>query len=876
MTQLSSTARFNPSDSPISRLRQGLQGDFINTVNACKPATTGGFTEERIAQEIIQFVRRWFQEQIAAGHLCNISLPDPEQCLAIGTGRRDTLVLARAGSGKTATIVNRAVFLNRHCRVPSLKMLILAFNRAAADEVRQRLEQLTGDEWPQVMTFHALAYGIAKPSGTVVGNELGTEQGEYSMASIIQRITNQRIQSAEHRGELRDLMLTRWRKDWESLEQGGSDMTRDAFLAHRRADHLPRVTLKGDRVKSWGEKLVANFLFEHNVTYHYESAHLWNERSYRPDFTLPRSTKIKSGVIIEYFGMQGDPSYDEQTKKKCAYWSNRPQFDLIEVYPRDLKRRDFADWLQSQLNEFGIQTHRLNEDEIWEKAEDRSIREFTRTITNFISRARQRNYSSHALQNLIAAHSAEGMVERPFLALAASLHGEYLDLLQEEDLHDHPRILADATREIDSGATTLERLQHTTDITDVEFLFMDEYQDFNLLFSNLVASIRAQNSKLSVFAVGDDWQAINGFAGSDLRYFHEFEEQFENPRTLFLGTNYRSCKKIVEASNNLMRKTQGLPGEAATSAGGQIFQANLPEFARTPHEEQIFSSPVGAALSRMITAAFAKGSPFFQSIKGVDTAEEVVLLSRTNEPYEFAQMIGGKRQSTLDALKQCLVAQLTDPGLSNRIRVSTVHGFKGKQGSLVILVDAINNRYPLVHPDSLFNSVLGDTPESTIEEERRLFYVALTRAEHSLIVLTDKNMPSPFIDDIQGTTSLDWSTLSAPHYEGPERWIFIENDNTAFSYSPTASIARELRENGFKYRRSPNHSWAKPAPASGFDPQRYFNSTHWPDLPLGLRVELRHGDLRLDRAWSLTPNGWGAKDAPAKRLFHDDEMDIPF
>jgi DNA helicase-4 len=97
------------------------------------------------------------------------------------------------------------------------------------------------------------------------------------------------------------------------LLQGGYDKSPEEMLRYRRS--LPREGLDGTYLKSFGEKVIADFLFEHNIKYRYERNFWWSGVNYRPDFTV--FTGDNQGVIIEYFGLQGDPDYDAMSDKKA-------------------------------------------------------------------------------------------------------------------------------------------------------------------------------------------------------------------------------------------------------------------------------------------------------------------------------------------------------------------------------------------------------------------------------------------------------------------------------------------------------------------------------------------------------------------------------
>ena len=99
-------------------------------------------------------------------------------------------------------------------------------------------------------------------------------------------------------------MLGHFRDSWQAIKRRGLDLDREQFFQSRA--EITRVTLAGEYVKSYGERLIANTLFEHDVDYRYERNLPRGGFNYRPDFTVLAEPAT---VIIEYFGVQGDPAY---------------------------------------------------------------------------------------------------------------------------------------------------------------------------------------------------------------------------------------------------------------------------------------------------------------------------------------------------------------------------------------------------------------------------------------------------------------------------------------------------------------------------------------------------------------------------------------
>ena len=445
----------------IAAIRDAFQYDFVNADEVYEGEPSNYIGRKEYEEEKIVFVRSWLKDNLPKSNAGSQQLPDAEQLHAIAAVNGHVQVIARAGSGKTATLVIRAYFMMKHCRVAPSTMLLLAFNRKAANEIRRRILLLLEPraeisikeeiekrgkrvqagrrvDWgemeaeavdavaktlqvalPYVMTFHALAYAIVHPEESLLYN--GAEGESQGLSKAFQQVIDDFLQDAEFKGRIRELMLAHFREDWDRIVAGRYDQTKDELLKYRRS--LPRESIGGDYVKSYGEKVIADFLFEHDIAYKYERNHWWGEVNYRPDFTIFKTPK--SGVIIEYFGLAGDPDYDEMSSDKRRYWRSKPDWDLIEFSPADFRINGvegFIDQLRGALREQGLVFNRLSEDEIWLRVRDRAIDRFTNAAVGFVGRCRKQSLSPQDLGSLIDAYKPLSPVESMFLDLVHDLY----------------------------------------------------------------------------------------------------------------------------------------------------------------------------------------------------------------------------------------------------------------------------------------------------------------------------------------------------------------------------------------------------------------------------------------------------------------------
>ena len=290
-------------------LRTVLRNDFNRADSFFKTSCADYISANEYEQEKASFIQHWVKETTGTEL-------DTEQATAVASVHGHIQVIARAGSGKTTTLVNRALFLQKHCGVAPDEMLLLAFNRKAAEEIAERLSKMLDDRVPHVMTFHALAYAIVHPEESLLYN--GPPGESQGLSRAFQQVIDDHLQIPAFKTEIRKLMLAHFREDWDRIAKGGYDKSKEELLQFRRS--LPRESLRGEYVKSFGEKVIADFLFEHDISYKYERNHWWGGINYRPDFTIFKTEK--SGVIIEYFGLKGDPDYNEMSQAKDPCQNN--------------------------------------------------------------------------------------------------------------------------------------------------------------------------------------------------------------------------------------------------------------------------------------------------------------------------------------------------------------------------------------------------------------------------------------------------------------------------------------------------------------------------------------------------------------------------
>lgn len=290
-----------------------------------------------------------------------------------------------------------------------------------------------------------------------------------------------------------------------------------------------------------------------------------------------------------------------------------------------------------------------------------------------------------------------------FLSRAESAARQIEKTLLEQGLYDGDLCLKSAATELKNAEI------HSSAADDLDILFVDEFQDVNKLFFDLIQAIRNRNKNMIVNAVGDDWQAINGYAGADTTFFEEFSESFVPAAKTVLPTNRRSSRAIVHLGNAIMHGR----GEKAEP----LDEADEGDVCLMTSRETFEASIDGRlALQDWIVESIAER---------MRKPERVALIARGQYAYKRPL-----RDWRADVMKRLAIPRDGYPGID----IITAHSSKGLEWDHVIIMDATTGAFPNYHPAHHLTEALRSMAERLIEE-RCLLYVACTRARRRLTIL---------------------------------------------------------------------------------------------------------------------------------------------
>lgn len=756
---------------------------------------------------IDRFYNEHLQDQLSADELTSLKVgrlrwrlkklgvavdADQERALAFPFYRMQ--IRARAGSGKTRTLAARAALaINDEKLIPD-QVLILAFNKAAAAEIKGRVKKLLKEaDYENARTFHSLAFQLAKPQKKILFDS-GESVSEREQSQFAQRMLRRIINPA-----FREEMVSFFRQELEQVESIGRDLPPHDYFAFRRSlEHVTlggqwvrangeRVVTNGERVKSKGEKFIADFLFEHDIQYRYERAWMWKTpfldgAIYKPDFSILANGQ---DYILEHWALDPDnasaelPDYWEQSAEeyrsqieaKRRFWVSK-KITLLETHAGMLVRgrERFEVQLKRIFERVGIPCVSLPDSEIISRVfrNDFMISRMAGLFTQFIMRAKKRSWSPDKVSDVVREWPEREPRARVFHRLALRAYREYEMMKSEESAMDFDDLLCEATKAVElhgSDATIHLGGGRAITLGEIKWILIDEFQDFSFLYYRLLTAILSACPHIRTVVVGDDWQAINSFSGAELKYFERFSEYFPGGQTVEIRTNYRSGKNIVEAGNRVMAGN-GVCAVVGPSAPLSLIETidvskAFVQFVRTPETESAWredqayfpedtngrvservlrQAQVLKTLVRLLRPAFDTAG-ISETTRLADSSPYVLLISRTRHAYGL----------DLSELKERLIGILValthaDPTLLNcLIQVTTAHSSKGREAHTVVLLDAIERQFPKIHPDSLLFEIFGTTQKDVLAEEQRLFYVSISRAVRYLFILTDEISQSPYL-----------------------------------------------------------------------------------------------------------------------------------
>lgn len=619
---------------------------------------------------------------------------------------RRSLVIAGAGTGKTSVIVAKAGYLIESGKCRPDDILLLAFNADAAKELKERCRSRLGVDI-QASTFHALGnqiVGAVEPKVPTL-SRLALDRQHFSkfLDCVIGELNTDKETWKKARSfVLGHLKAYRPESEFAALEE---------YEAYTRTVELR--ALSGDLVKSFAELDIANFLFFNGVTFEYEKRYPRVSTRYQPDFYL-----TDYGIWLEHFGIGRDgrtaPYINQQKYHEEMEWKRgihaQNNTKLLETYSWEKSEGILTTALNRRLRGAGVKYAPRTQEEIFKALQDAGYTtQLAVLVGTFLSHFKSNHMSLAELMRRAKA-SSSSIRAVAFSRLFEVFHARYQAELDSKE-----------PREIDfndmiSSATEYVRNQRFS--VPWKYIIVDEFQDISIGRYRLLEAMLKSRDDLRFFAVGDDWQSIYRFAGSDISIMSRFRRFFGRATVVKLNQTFRFNDRIASVSGDFIQKNPQQIRKTMTThlkcASPQVFV----HWVDTDGGRQSNSAALESVIGLM------------KEDRTLDDAS-LLVLSRYNHLLPDA--------SVLKSLRKIWPGQIRTP--------LTMHRSKGLEADYVIIDGLTADKFGFpseIEDDPLLDLVLARPDSYLNAEERRLFYVALTRARHQVHLIVDRVHPSSF------------------------------------------------------------------------------------------------------------------------------------
>jgi DNA helicase-4 len=656
-----------------------------------------------------------------------------EQTRAVVCFDNRVQVVASAGSGKTSVMVARAAYAVLRGFVPPDRILLLAFNKDAADELKKRVAsrlQALGlpSEGLRAETFHAFGLSVI---GQATGRKprlarwLDQDRGVGMLQRIVDELRD-RSPSFAYRWDLFRLVYAR--PDTEDDEDAEPS-------AHPEDKRYP--TARGDVVKSRGEQMIADFLFYNGVDYEYEHPYSVDvadreHSQYRPDFFYPQVE-----VWHEHWALDAHdrppPTYvgyaDDMRWKKQLH--ARHGTTLIETTSAQIHSDNGLEQLAQGLVEHGIGLD-WNPDRPAPSVRTFEHAELVRLMRSFMTHAKSNALSRADLLARIDERTPAAARYRShlFVELYLEIAEAWDAQLRAEDSVDFDDMLVRAAEHLEAGRAD----------GGADLVMVDEFQDASQARARVTRALVARPGRF-LLAVGDDWQSINRFAGADTAVMTRFVERFGPGPRLYLQTTFRCPQTLCDTAGWFVSRN---PGQLRKTVRSAQLEPGPPVRLVRVSREQDQQQALLTELTRI--ARLVAG--------GAGHAGGVA----TGAPRKVTVDVLGRYRHERRHLPEAVFPEL-------EVRFRTVHGSKGLEADYVLIPSVHTGVYGFpstIQDDPVLDLVMAEPDPFTHAEERRLFYVALTRARRQVTLFSVAGRESPFVRELLDAKRLEVDGVPEP------------------------------------------------------------------------------------------------------------------
>lgn len=681
---------------------------------------------------------------------------DDEQRRAVVTDDDYCLLVAGAGAGKTTTMAAKVKYLVEKKHVNPEEIMVISYTKKAIGELVDRINK--GLKIPaKICTFHKFAFDIVKrfsaqpPEINFSSYQIVFDMLEKSIFNNKQLMRNLVLffgyyfdlpEDAFKFDNLNQFHLYKAEQDFETLKSGLGEYINK--VEQQRSKCVKTIT--GEYLRSVQEVQIANFLYLNGLDYEYERVYpyesLSRNKKYTPDFYI---TQGEHAAWLEHYaltesGYSNVFSPEQTAKYKKAIRDKRVlhssyKTTLIETWSLYNDRRSLMDHLKESLEREGFQLKPRNLDEVYKKivetGKDKYIIKLILFMMNFIEQYKTTGYDEAGFDFL--RKKTDNPRTLLFLDIAEEVYHHYQSVLKQNNQIDFADMINDAH-------FYLQEIEQQHIEMPYKYIIIDEFQDIARQRFNLTKRL-SEITKAKVVAVGDDWQSIYAFSGSDITLFTKFLELMRAGTELKITHTYRNSQELIDIAGGFVQKNSAQIRKQLIS----------PKHLENPVVIEVFDDSMKPmkALSEKVEDIIGK------IIAEYGEKSSILLIGRYN--YDMYKLY---KTGAFTELPNNHVKSEKYPNAD--ITFMTAHSSKGLGYDNVILINMFEGKFGFpcqIEDDPIMKLVMHEDRSMPFAEERRLFYVAMTRTKNRVYIATPKHKPSRFLVELIKDYNL-------PHDEG--------------------------------------------------------------------------------------------------------------
>lgn len=651
---------------------------------------------------------------------------DPQQRNAIVNGEDNCLVVSSAGSGKTSTIQGKVRYLIDMCNVDSNDILLITYTRKAAGELRERI----GYSGLTSSTFHGLAYNIISQvdkAPSIVDDDfaLNLFYSKLKDHQFIEAITYYLIN-----------LISR-------IKDPDKYLSEREYLADRRKygiqAYFPDMDGKIIFTRSEEERKICHFLSTHGVSFRYEERYEFDTattafRQYKPDFTIyytvngaPRKLYLehyavgKSGMVPKWFGEPRGMTWQEADRKykEGIMWKRRTHNQrgtkLIETTSAMFSNGTWEQELTSLLSANGVPLVEKSAEQVYQEIVQRDKHKEKVVLELLMSFINLMKANCKTIDEVAASARKFNDGRNLFIIenMVKPFYTSYQAALDKNGEMDFTDAILQATDMCNNGKYLLK----------YKYIIVDEFQDISFDRYRFLMGLRNQSPLGKIFAVGDDWQSIYRFSGSDMGLFSDFSKHFGFTTICKIESTYRFAQPAIGISSAFIQKNA----------------SQVKKNVKSPRKDIVTTIKFeGYGEDKELAETVAN------KIKAIPNEKSVYILARYAFDFTIFRNAGYNYREHDKNI---------EISIGNRkVKCLTVHQAKGLEADYVFLLKCDSDIYgfpSMISDDPVLEYLLSQQEESVdFAEERRVFYVAITRAKANTTIFYKRARPSVFVDEI--------------------------------------------------------------------------------------------------------------------------------